>query len=174
LLRRRYLARMSRNFVKAPAILIALIVAWPAFACPPALPDDPPPPSRAELVRSAAERSPNIVYAVVERAIGAYRSGEQRRLIRILHVYKGELRVGQRLWMNVRGGGSECAPGQPAEITALEGDDGVLLLPAYREGGEPLALPEFLDAKDANDLIRAGIIRSARDGSAAKPVAGGS
>jgi hypothetical protein len=155
--------------MKSAFVLLALLFATPAFACPPSLPDDPVPPSPAELLRNAAERSPNIVYATVERASGAYHSGEQRRLVRILHVYKGDLHVGQRIWTKLALGSTECGGGQPAEITALEGAYGILLLPAWREGDEPPYLPGFLDASDADVLIRAGIIRSARETQAAAP-----
>jgi hypothetical protein len=143
--------------------LAPLVPAGGAFACSAALPGEPAPPPRIELVKRAAERAPNIVYAVVEKAIGAYSSGEQRRLVRILHSYKGTMRAGQRLWTIVPQARSECAPGQPAEIEALEGSYGLLLLPEVREGDPPLDMPEFLSLDDARDLIGAGIIRSARE-----------
>ncbi|HEX8125625.1 MAG TPA: hypothetical protein VF548_08595 [Allosphingosinicella sp.] len=154
----------SRSFAVLLALTLALLVpAGRGFACPGALPDEPAPPPRIELVKRAAERKPNIVYAVVEKAIGAYSSGEQRRRVRILHSYKGNMRTGQRLWTIVSQVRSECAPGQPAEIEALEGSYGLLLLPDIRDGDPPLEMPEFLSLDDARNLIRAGIIRSARE-----------
>jgi hypothetical protein len=149
-------------------VVLALISASPAVACPPSLPTDAPPPSRAELLRDAAEGAPNIVYAVVDEAVGAWQAIEQRRLVRIIHVYKGDLRAGQRIWMALRRGNTECGGGTPTEITRLKGDYGILLLPAYRAGDDPPQMPEFLDAADAEMLIRAGVIRSAREGAGDK------
>ena len=150
-------------------VFLALISASPALACPPWLPGDTPSPSRAERLRSEAEGIPNIVYAVVDEAVGAYQAIEQRRLVRIIHVYKGDLRAGQRIWMTLRRGSTECGGGTPAEITRLKGDYGILLLPAYRDGGDPLEMPEFVRASDAEILIRAGVIRSAREGKTVAP-----
>jgi hypothetical protein len=73
--------------------LAAMMAAVPAAACPPPLPGavEPPPPSDAEVAKRIYEGSANIVYGVVTH--GSDRNGTPR--IRIVHVYKGDLKPGR-------------------------------------------------------------------------------
>ena len=146
--------------MKWPAALIALATAAPGFACLPYAGTNEP--TRAERVRQAAANAPNIVYAVVNRAMPAPAAlGGELREIRILHVYKGDMRPGQGIVMHVSGASSMCDPRPPVSMIAGRGAYGVLLL--YRTGGgAPIPFPDFLTPIDVEDLIRTGIIQSAR------------
>lgn len=80
-----------------------LIMAWallmlapfPAAACLPLPPGtiEPPPPTVEQRAEAIARDSDNIVYGVLTRAIADGRPGQ----LRVLHVYKGNLRVGNRV-----------------------------------------------------------------------------
>lgn len=143
--------------MKWPLALLALATAAPGLACLPPIGNEP---SRTERVLQAAAGAPDIVYAVVERAMLAPRrlSGELRRL-RILQVYKGGMRPGQRLVMHISAATSMCEPRPPASMIATRGARGVLLI--YPRGGnDPIPFPEFLWPSDELDLARAGIIPS--------------
>lgn len=145
--------------MKWPLAALALATAAPGLACAPSLGNEPP---RSYYVRQAAAAAPDIVYAMVEREMPAPRArgGELRRL-RILHVYKGDLRVGQRLTMHVSDSSTMCDPKPPARMQAPRGAYGVLLL--YRPVGDaPPPFPDFLWPTDVEDLIQAGLIPSAR------------
>jgi hypothetical protein len=144
--------------MKWPIALLALATAAPGFACLPYPGDNEP--TRAERVREAAAGAPDIVYAVVDREMRAPSAlgGELRRL-RILHVYKGGMRAGQHIVMHISNATSMCDPRPPASMIATRGAYGVLLLYPH---DAPIPFPDFLDPMEVEDLIRAGIIQSAR------------
>ncbi len=67
----------------------------PALACLSAPPGtvEPPPPSVEQRAAAIARDSAAIVYGVLTRSIESGRDGE----LRIIHVYKGDLRAGMRV-----------------------------------------------------------------------------
>lgn len=141
--------------------LTALVSVAPALACPP--PPPPPPghvyPTPEQMLRQRAEGVPNIVYAVVERPIRARDAKEPPGSVRILHVYKGNLRVGQRVAMAFEPPVNDCDRG-PTEC-ARSGDYGVMFLPAL-SGTAPIRYMGFQDPGKVDRMIGFGIISSAR------------
>jgi hypothetical protein len=81
------------RLIMASAFLI--FAASPALACLPPPPGtvEPPPPTVEQRAEAIARNSENIVYGVLTRAIIDGRLGE----LRVIHVYKGDLRAGTRV-----------------------------------------------------------------------------
>lgn len=105
-----------------------------------------------------ADRATNIVYAAVDRSIRE--SGHRRPgSIRILHVFKGDMQVGQRVatFYDYR---PVCPNLRPDRSVAIpRGAYGILLLEGTRE---PFAFPSFVSQANVEAMIRFGIIRSTR------------
>lgn len=151
--------------------LIALaMLGWavPVAACPPPPPGYVPP-TREEALRRDASAALAIVYAVVESPIGdgtldfatgafSGRSGT----VRVLHVYKGELAVGQRLQMYGLSYETSCGNLDYAPETGRRGAYGVLFLHHQVEGRRPLPFTGFRPEADVAEMIRLGLIRSAQ------------
>jgi hypothetical protein len=72
-----------------------MLVPFPAVACLPSPLGtiEPPPPTVEQRAEAIARNSENIVYGVLARGIIDGRPGQ----LRIIHVYKGDLRVGTRV-----------------------------------------------------------------------------
>jgi hypothetical protein len=141
--------------------LAALMPAAPALGCPP--PPPRPPgyvyPTLEEVLRQRADATPNIVYAVVERPILAPDPAEGPGTVRIVHVYKGGLRVGQRIAMVFERPRTDCDWG-PNE-GASPGTYGVMFLPRI-EGSAPIRYMGFQHPGTVQQMIGFGIISSAR------------
>ena len=77
------------------ASVLLLLAPFPAAAClpPPLGTIEPPPPTVEQRAVAIARHSKNVVYGVLTRGVEAGRHGR----LRILHVYKGDLRVGTRV-----------------------------------------------------------------------------
>ena len=150
-------------------ILLAAAAAAPALSCPP--PYFPPgyvPPGPDEILRRRAEGAANIVYAVVERSLPPWReslTGEEMGMLRILHSYKGALRAGQLIPMYGEVSQNDCMYEYDHEA-AGRGHYGLIFLDAWN-GRDPLPFQRFERPEVAQDLIRLGLIRSARTGSGA-------
>lgn len=146
------------------ALLAFAAAASPALACPPPYyPPDQVPPSVDQLLRNRAEATPNIVYATVERSIPAWRedlSAQDLGMLRILHVYKGNLRAGQLIPMYGQVSLNDCMYQYNRE-QAVRGTSGLIFLDAW-DGSEPLAFESFQVPEVARDLIRIGVIQSAQ------------
>ena len=143
--------------------LLLLTTAAPALACP------PPPPgyqplSAEEAFRRDVERTPNIVYAVVETTIreeGSVMGRLNPGSVRILHVYKGDLRPGQRIPMYGVSFSTDCGSAQYSRSDARRGAYGILLLEAW-DGHERMPFDSFWDPAAVEEMFRQGLIRSAR------------
>lgn len=156
------------------ALTIALFapVAAPiaATACPPP-PEGYVPPSREEQLRARVQAADAIVDARVERSIGHGQlnaaedtvSGDPGT-IRIRHVYKGDLRPGQRLRMyGVTDEGTSCGGAFRYETRfGRTGTTGLLFL-YRRDLDRPTPLPfyEFVPQAEVEEMVRLGLIRSA-------------
>lgn len=151
------------------AVTAALLVPTAARACPPPV-ESHRLPTRAEVLRGNVERAEAIVYAVVERSIGhgevdpdsdAF-SGDPGT-IRILHVYKGDLRVGQRLRLYGQSYESSCGDFRYDSRAGRTGAYGVLFLSRDDIASrQPIAFGTFTPAADVAEMIQLGFIRSAR------------
>ncbi len=150
--------------------LMALIVlGWSAAAgaCPPPPPGYVPP-TREEALRRDVAAAESIVYAVVESPIG---DGEldfgtgvftgQAGTVRVLHVYKGSLAIGQRVALYGLSYESSCGNLRYAPETGRRGLYGVLFLHHRVEGNRPLPFTGFRAQADVAEMIRLGLIESA-------------
>lgn len=151
------------------ALLASCLVPAAAVACP------PPPPGYVpmtpeQLLRYDVDHADAIVFARIERAIG---HGEvdpytddftgDPGTIRILHVYKGDLRVGQRLRLYGQSFETDCGSYHYQSRAGRTGMAGVLLLHfGPGSGRNPQIFPEFRPEADVREMIRLGLIRSAR------------
>jgi len=136
-------------------VLLAAGLATTAAACPPPIPPLHPPTLEETdaWYRDYADIE-NIVYATVDRAIPPQGTGRQGR-IRILHVYKGAMRVGQRVAVTNE---SEITCGMIRPWEVPRGHYGVLRLgPA----ADVMAFEGFMAPQTAAELIRRGLIGSA-------------
>ena len=141
---------------------LLLAVALLAFSAP-ALgcgPTRPPPGGfdRGAMTRQAARAAPNIVYGTVERDITSRRG--EAGIFRVLRVYKGGLRAGQRIPMHYAAPTGGCVIPQPGYVfTQARGTSGVLLLGAQdRRGVFPFR--GFLADEYVRWLVRDGFISS--------------
>jgi hypothetical protein len=136
-----------------------------AIACPP-----PPPTAESEAARQQrvhnfkqyATRAPGIVYGVVEEDIGYDEKRHNFKKVgtlRILHVYKGPYKRGQRVRMS--GGFYPLAICAMAPMSLRKGAYGVVILDKAKEG-QPLKHNGFLPPDMIQQFIAEGIIRSAR------------
>ena len=114
---------------------------------------------RGEMTRQAARAAPNIVYGIVERDVTS-RPG-QAGIFRVLRVYKGGLRAGQRIPMRYAAPTGGCVIPRPGYVySQARGTSGVLLLGAQdRRGVFPFR--GFLAAEYVQWLVRDGFIPSA-------------
>ena len=158
------------------ALLLSCLVPAAARACPPP-PQDYVPPTREEWLARRVADAPAIVYAVVERPIGRgdvdYRTDVFSGVpgtIRILHVYKGALRVGQRLSLFGISWDTDCGSFHYDARLGRTGAYGVLFLDPVAARPEGYPFTGFLPETDVADMIRLGLIRSART-AAAPPAA---
>ncbi|MGQ0660976.1 hypothetical protein [Sphingosinicella sp.] len=151
--------------------LMALMVLGCGAAAP-ACPPPPPgyvPPTREEALRRDVATAQAIVYAVVESPIGDgdldFATGAftgRAGTVRILHVYKGELAVDQRVALYGLSYDTSCGSLRYAPETGRRGAYGVLFLHHRVEGGRPLPFTGFRPQADVAEMIRLGLIRSAR------------
>jgi len=142
--------------------LLLLAAAAPTMACPP-----PPPgyqrPSPEEALRGQVMGAPNIVYAVVERAIqgeGSAPAGATPGHIRIMHVYKGGLRTGQRIPMYGLLARTDCGNIEYSREGARQGAYGILFLRAWN-GHDPVPFVSFESQATVDEMLRLGLIQSA-------------
>jgi hypothetical protein len=152
------------------AIIASSLAVTAAHACPPP-PTGYVPPTREEALRGDVERAQAIVYAVVETSIGAgerdFATGEfsgRAGIVRVIHVYKGDLRPGQRIPMYGLSYDTDCGSLQYAPATGRFGAYGVLFLHHPVEGRLPLPFSGFRPEADVAEMIRLGLIGSARSG----------
>ena len=153
--------------------LIALAVLGAAssgWACPPPPPGYVPP-TREEALRRDVATAEAIVYAVIERPIGDgeldFATGAfsgQAGTVRVLHVYKGDLAAGQRVAMYGLSYDTSCGSLRYAPETGRRGAYGVLFLHHRVEGRRPLPFTGFRPEADVAEMIRLGLIESARAG----------
>jgi len=145
--------------------LLALIAVAPAMACPPPPPGYRPP-SPEEALRSRVMGAPNIVYAVVESAIQGEGSALNRTApghIRIMHVYKGGLRMGQRIPMYGLLARTDCGNIEYSREHARQGAYGVLLMRNWN-GQDPVPFVRFESQATVDEMLRLGLIESAGGG----------
>lgn len=150
--------------------LMALIVlGWgvAAGACPPPPPGYVPP-TREQALRRDVATAEAIVYAVVESPIGHgeldFGTGAftgRAGTVRVLHVYKGDLAVGQRIALYGLSYDTSCGSLRYAPETGRRGAYGVLFL-HHRVEGRPLPFTGFRPEADVDEMIRLGLIASAR------------
>jgi hypothetical protein len=149
-------------------LILLAAAASPSRACPP--PETGPnPPSPDEMLRNRAAQAANIVYATVERSIPAWRrdlGAEELGMLRILHVYKGTLRAGQLIPIYGQVSQNDCMY-EYDHAAAGRGHYGLLFLDRWN-GSDPLVFVNFEAPGMAGNLIRLGIIRSARRTGAAR------
>ena len=149
--------------------LAALGAASSGWACPPPPPGYVPP-TREEALRRDVATAEAIVYAVIESPIGdgaldfgtGVFSG-QAGTVRVLHVYKGELAAGQRVAMYGLSYDTSCGSLRYAPETGRRGAYGVLFLHHRVEGRRPLPFTGFRAQADVAEMIRLGLIESARE-----------
>jgi hypothetical protein len=140
------------------ALLAWALASSPALACSSAPPAGVQPASLEEALRLTAGRADHIVYAMVVRPIREESEPRTGR-IRILHVYKGGLHVGQQLTTFYRFL-QDCPVPRPQRMPRVpRGAVGVLLLQGAQE---PVEFPGFLSDGNLAAMLRFGIIRSAR------------
>jgi len=135
------------------AAAAAIVPTHGASACPP-LPPGYVPPTDEQRLDDFARRSDIIVYGVVT---GTARPGERSRL-KILHVYKGNVRKGQTILAQT---GFDypvpaCAGMMGPPPPKANGTYGVVALRTDAWG------LTFIKAKDVQMMIERGLIRSAR------------
>jgi len=147
-------------------MLLGLSAAAPA--CPP-----PPPgyvaPTREEALRRDVAAAEAIVYAMVESPIG---DGEldfgtgafsgQAGTVRVLHVYRGDLAVDQRVALYGLSYDTSCGSLRYAPETGRRGRYGILFLHHRVEAGRPLPFTGFRPQADVEEMIRLGLIVSGR------------
>jgi hypothetical protein len=145
--------------------LLLLAGASPALACPP-----PPPgyhrPSPEEALRGRVMGAPNIVYAVVESAIQGEGTDLNRTApghIRVMHAYKGGLRMGQRIPMYGLTARTDCGNIDYSREHAREGAYGILLMQNWN-GHDPVPFVSFESQATVDEMLRLGLIVSARGG----------
>jgi len=139
------------------------------WACPPPPPGYVPP-TREEALRRDVATAEAIVYAVIESPIGdgaldfgtGVFSG-QAGTVRVLHVYKGDLAAGQRVAMYGLSYDTSCGSLRYAPETGRRGAYGVLFLHHRVEGRRPLPFTGFRAQADVAEMIRLGLIESARE-----------
>lgn len=138
-----------------------------ASACPPPPPGYVPP-TREEALRRDVGAAEAIVYAVVESPIGDgeldFGSGAfsgQAGTVRVLHVYKGDLAVGQQFAMYGLSYDTSCGSLRYAPETGRRGAYGILFLHHRVEGNRPLPFTGFRAQADVAEMIRLGLVRSA-------------
>lgn len=137
------------------AIAALLLSATPAEACLP-----PPPgsvlPTFEQTVRTAYLFTPDIVEAVVTRTIR--RNDESRRPgeLRVVRVYKGNLRVGQRLPFYFNELWTSCDYAPP-EMFATRGSRGLVML-SSPDKGPPGRFRGFEGAEFVAELRRQGFL----------------
>jgi hypothetical protein len=151
--------------MKYAAAWILLVCSTPAVACPPPADHGSHEPLSAEdILRQRVSYMPNIVYAVVERTIareGASGFPRGPGVVRILHVYKGNLRPRQRIRMYGVSQHTDCGNLEYSREDARRGAYGVLLLSELsNEGSQPFV--RFESPAVVEDMIRLGLIESAR------------
>ena len=163
--------------MKRLILLAALAAAVPAAACPPPPPGYVPP-TREEALRRQVATAEAIVYAVVETSIGPgeldFATGDfsgQAGTIRVIHVYKGELAAGQRFPMYGLSYDTSCGSLHYAPETGRRGVYGVLFLHHRVEGRRPLPFSGFAAEADVAEMIRLGLISSARANGGPSPEA---
>ena len=151
-------------------VLLSLTGTAQALACPPPPPGYQPP-SAEESLRYRVTSAPNIVYAVVERSIREERRAAARPepgRIRILHVYKGNLRRGQRIPIYGLSVETDCGNIDYSRSDARRGAYGRLLLQAW-DGRQAMPFVSFESRATVEDMIRLGLIASARAGRSVPP-----
>jgi hypothetical protein len=150
------------------AFTITLITCEGAtLACPPS-----PPPSaegaaewdrRIQSFKKHAVEAPAIVYGVMEDSLGYDKKRRDRNRVgtlRIIHVYKGRYRSGQRI--KVRPGSHLLATCPMPPMSIGRGSYGVVILDKTL-GGKSMRHNGFLSPDLIRLLMADGIIRSARD-----------
>lgn len=143
-------------------ILLALLaVPTAGRACPPLNVHPIAVAQRVEAFRAQVAASKAIVYAVVERSITTGKDGAG--VLRILHVYKGDVIPGQRLEMRYALPTSRCPIYAPKDYVFSQdrGTYGVVLIPESASGG-PLSFTGFQDVARVNYMISQGLIVSAQ------------
>jgi hypothetical protein len=153
---------------RALALIAFCLTATAAQACP------PPPPgyvplTREQLLARQVGDAQAIVYALVERSIGSgdvdYRTGQfagDPGTIRIVHVYKGELRAGQRLRLFGVSWDTDCGSFHYEARMGHAGAYGVLFLDPHGDRDGLYPFTGFVPAADVAAMIRLGLIQSAR------------
>jgi hypothetical protein len=153
-------------------LMALMVLGWgaAAAACPPPPPGYVPP-TREEALRRDVRAAEAIVYAVVESPIGDgaldFGTGAfsgQAGTVRVLHVYKGDLAVGQRVAMYGLSYDTSCGSLRYAPETGRRGAYGVLFLHHRVEDRRPLPFTGFRAQADVAEMIRLGLIDSARAG----------
>lgn len=134
-------------------VLILLTTPSTAWTCRRELPA--PGATREDNFRQAVRAAPNIVHGVVEQDITTGRPG----ILRVTHVYKGNMRVGQRLRMRyfVQGG---CLRVPDSAWRKPRGAQGVVLVDPPGADGIFL-FRTFIFPEDVAWLTREGLIPAA-------------
>jgi hypothetical protein len=149
--------------MKWAIVLLLLAGSAPAQACPPPPPGYQPP-SAEESLRRRVAGAPNIVYAVVESSVQREGSVLTRLMpgsVRIIHVYKGSLRPGQRIPLYGVSFESDCGNVHFSRGDARQGAYGILLLEAWN-GRDALPFVSFEDSTTVAEMMRLELIQSAR------------
>jgi|GraSoiStandDraft_59_1057299.scaffolds.fasta_scaffold320160_2 hypothetical protein len=150
------------------ALVAPIMCAGAAAACPPP-PQNYVPPTREQMLREQVASADAIIYGVVGSTIGhgeidpfTGRFSGHAGTVRIRHVYKGDLRVGQRIRMYGLSYETDCGSLHYRLRTGRAGAYGLLLLHYGPGRREPYAFIEFVDESTVAELIRLGLIRSAQ------------